>query len=309
MHPSVEVSVVLCTHNPRPDYLARVMAALQRQTLPAAHWELLLIDNASATPQPLMDQISWHPHGRYILEPQLGLTPARLRGIAEAQADLLIFVDDDNVLDDDYLEVARQISCDKPWIGAWGGQIRPEFEQPPPAWTRPYWGMLAIREFDSDRWANLPDDHRTIPCGAGLCVRRSVATLYAERVHIDHIRLALDRRGAQLSSAGDTDLALTACDIGLGTGQFAALGMTHLIPASRLEEAYLLRLAEGLSYSTSILNSIRGGAPPRATWRYWVYRQIQRLFTHPREVQFIAATDRGAALAQRHLAQVKSVFQ
>ena len=50
--------------------------------------------------------ISWHPNGRHVREDELGLTPARLRGVAEAVAELLVFVDDDNILDPDYLEQA-----------------------------------------------------------------------------------------------------------------------------------------------------------------------------------------------------------
>jgi glycosyltransferase involved in cell wall biosynthesis len=103
-------SVILCTHNPGPEYLGRVLASLRGQTLPAKEWELLLIDNASK--QTLMEavDISWHPRGRYIREDELGLTAARLRGIQESSGGLLIFVDDDNVLAPDYLDRAKAIS-------------------------------------------------------------------------------------------------------------------------------------------------------------------------------------------------------
>jgi glycosyltransferase involved in cell wall biosynthesis len=97
------VSVIVCTHNPRQEYLTRVLAALRVQTLPTAGWELLVIDNASKEPVAGRFDLSWHPHGRHVREDELGLTPARLRWIAEARAELLVFVDDDNVLDPDYL--------------------------------------------------------------------------------------------------------------------------------------------------------------------------------------------------------------
>ena len=88
------VSVILCTHNPRADYLSRVLASLRGRTLPAEQWELLLIDNASEQPLAEIRDISWHPRGRHISE--LGLTLARLRGIQESDGGLLVFVDDDN---------------------------------------------------------------------------------------------------------------------------------------------------------------------------------------------------------------------
>ena len=52
--------------------------------------------------------MTWHPNGRHIFEGQLGVAYARQRGMREMSADLLVFVDDDNVLDPNYLaEVLR----------------------------------------------------------------------------------------------------------------------------------------------------------------------------------------------------------
>src|SRR5437588_267862 len=73
------VSVVICSHTPRPAYLERVMAALRLQSLPTSAWELLLIDNASPDPLAARVDLSWHPQGRHVREEKLGLTPARLR--------------------------------------------------------------------------------------------------------------------------------------------------------------------------------------------------------------------------------------
>ncbi len=91
----------------------------------------MLIDNGSDEPLASRIDLSWHPEGRHIREEELGLTPARLRGIAEAKGDLLVFVDDDNVLRCDYLEVASRISATHPYLGAFGGSIEAEFEVEP----------------------------------------------------------------------------------------------------------------------------------------------------------------------------------
>src|SRR3989442_702908 len=92
------ISVIICTHNPRPDYLERVLEALKAQTLSSEQWELVLVDNASRDQLSSWVQLSWHPQARCIRENELGLTPARLRGISEAVGKLFVFVDDDNVL-------------------------------------------------------------------------------------------------------------------------------------------------------------------------------------------------------------------
>jgi Glycosyl transferase family 2 len=298
------ISIILCTHNPRAEYLNRVLTALQSQTLSLQTWELLLIDNASQNVLSTQVDLTWHPHARHIREEQLGLTPARLRGIKEATSAILIFVDDDNVLNANYLEIALKISQDLPHIGAWGGQIQAEFEVPPPDWATPYLGFLAIREFEQDKWSNLLHQHESTPCGAGLCVRKAIAEKYADLVCHDPKRLNLDRKGKSLASCGDSDLAFTACDMGWGTGQFTALRLTHLISASRVTTDYLLRLIEGITYSLIILDSLRGKLPEfeqpspirrglRQLYRLWKYTPIERRVKQ--------AIDNGKALAIQEL--------
>src|SRR5262245_5938334 len=121
----LDVSVIICAHNPKPDYFVRVLGGLRNQTLPLYKWELLIVDNASQLPLASCCDISWHPNGRYILETELGLSYARQRGIQEAAGDLIIFVDDDNVLDQGYLAEAIDIQQEWPSLGAWGsGSIR-----------------------------------------------------------------------------------------------------------------------------------------------------------------------------------------
>lgn len=301
------ISVITCTHNPRQDYLDKVLAALKSQTLPLEQWEYLLIDNASDRQLSSEIDLGWHPNARHLREDRLGLTPARLRGIQEAKADILIFVDDDNVLDSDYLEVTLQISKNWSILGAWGGQIRGEFELSPPEWTKPYWKNLGIRDLDRDRWSNLLHQHETTPCGAGMCVRKVVAQEYAKLVNSDLKRLNLDRQGKLLISGGDTDLAFTACDIGLGTGLFVSLKLTHLIPSRRLEEDYLIRLTEGLAYSNIILGYLRDRLPRKKTGTQSQLTQYYKLLTQGfREYRFQQAKNRGLELGFQEIRSSKN---
>lgn len=258
------LTVIICTHNPRSDYLARTLAALSAQTLAQAEWELLIIDNASDPAVAGRFDLGWRPDVRVVREEKLGLTPARLCGIREARGELMVFVDDDNVLDPDFLEVAQRIARERIWLGAWSGQCRGGFDEPPPGWTRRYWGNLAIREFDTDVWSNLPRLTATMPCGAGLCLRREVALEYLRKHDAGERRFQLDRTGDSLLSGGDNDLAACACDLGLGVGLVSALKLDHLMPPGRLTADYLARLAEGIHFSAVLLDAEHGiETPPR----------------------------------------------
>lgn len=293
----VPLAVIVCTHNPRPDYFARVLNGLRAQTLPLEAWELIVVDNASAAEKAPRPDLAWHPRARIVQEPKLGLTQARLRGIAETAGELLVFVDDDNVLDADYLAIAQRVADERQYLGAWSGQCRPGFETEPPDWTRRYWGNLVIREFDNDVWSNLPRLAATMPCGAGLCVRRAVARHYFDLHETGRRAMLLDRVGTSLVSGGDNDLAGCACDAGFGVGLIAALQLTHLIPAERLNEAYLVRLAEGIQYSGLVLDYLYGVPVAKTSWlrRAWHWRHL--LMLRMRALKIALALERGRARA------------
>jgi glycosyltransferase involved in cell wall biosynthesis len=299
---TITLSVITCSYNPRFEYLQRVIEALKQQTLDPDQWEYLLIDNASNEPLSQKFDLAWHPNSRHVLERKPGLTNARLRGIQEAEAELLIFVDDDNVLDPDFLEKALAIANASPHLGAWSGQTRPEFESPPPDWTRRYWGNLVIRPLAEDCWSNLPHLPATMPCGAGLCVRQNVAEHYLFLHTSGKRRFMLDRVGQSLASAGDNDLAACACDVGLGVGVFQALKLIHLMPAERLEESYLLRLVEGIAYSSVVFRSFRDAAAGQERSRLRrIADLIRMLFMDSRERRFFRASKRGERQAVRDL--------
>jgi glycosyltransferase involved in cell wall biosynthesis len=252
---NVSASVIICTHNPQPYYLRRVLEALRKQTLPLDQWELLLIDNASE--QPLYSSswdISWHPHARHIREERLGLCWARLRGMRESSADMLIFVDDDNILAPDYLSEAIRINREWPLLGVWGsGAIVPEFEVEPAEHLREFTGMLALRNIKTALWSNVLSENAATPWGAGQCLRAKVAEAYCAHFEKSAIKIT-DRVGTGVLGQGDVEICYVACSYGLGVGVFPQLKLTHLIPKERVDEEYLVRLAEGSGASTYVLN-------------------------------------------------------
>jgi glycosyltransferase involved in cell wall biosynthesis len=257
------ISVILCTHNPRPDYLRRTLDALQNQTLPLDKWELLLIDNASRERLAAVWNISWHPHGRHIREEKLGLTPARLCGISEARASLLVFVDDDNVLAPDYLERAAALPTRFPFIGAFGaGTLQPEFEVPPPAELMSRVGLLALRIMPSTVWSNNVDDFRCIPWGAGLCVTHEVANVFHSLIERFNASSVIGRQGTHLFSGEDDVFSWAAVTAEQGFGVFPELTITHLISAGRLKRSYFLRLHRDHAFSHGVLLYLRAGVRP-----------------------------------------------
>lgn len=275
----MDISLIICTHNPRADYLERTLKALENQTLPTDHWELLLIDNASKEPLAGKWDLSWHPQARVVREEKVGLTAARLCGIHEARGELLVFVDDDNVLAPDYLQVVCDLFSELPHLGCIGaGMIEPEYEITPPKELVPYLSMLALQAEPRRLWSNEP--YRKRPYGAGLAVRSAVAARYAHIIPSCPLRKQLGRSGnGGLNSGEDDEFSFVACEIGLGIGLFPELRLTHLISANRIDRDYLLKIAEGHGFSLALLGHIHAYSPlsPTASRMADVLRSLVQL--------------------------------
>ena len=250
----LQASVIICAHNPRPDYLARVLDSLRSQTLPYNKWELLIIDNASKVPLARHWHISWHPMVRHIVENEIGVAAARRRGIREARTDLIVFVDDDNVLDKKYLTQAIGIGRDWPLLGAWGsGSIQADFEVKPSESVMGFLPYLALRETASPQWSNVASCLPAIPWGAGLCVRKPVALAYCQSYERSSIQIT-GRAGSATLSGEDKEIALVCSTQGRGFGIFPDLKITHLIPRHRVSEDYIVRVVEGTRLSDILLD-------------------------------------------------------
>ncbi|MBV8508401.1 MAG: glycosyltransferase family 2 protein [Alphaproteobacteria bacterium] len=300
----LDASVIVCTHNPRSDYFDRVLDGLRHQTLPLHRWELLIVDNASRLPLASSCDISWHPTARHILESELGLAWARQRGIQEASADLIIFVDDDNVLDETYLAEAIKIKQEWPSLGVWGsGSIRGDLEVELPESLREHRNWLPLREVTAPRWSNLAFYEDAMPMGAGLCVRREIAMAYSQFLDQSSIQIT-DRLGESLVGKGDTEISIVCCNLGLGTGVFPELKLAHLIPRHRVSEEYFVRLAEGTYVSDFLLGY---------KWRHIIPQSpfsLRTLLSVLKTILLYRGVDRNIRLAWvRALAKAKRIIQ
>jgi len=264
----ITLSVVIPAHDPHAGRLARAVAGLRAQTLPVASWELVIIDNASRDPSVFRSlDLAWHPHARIVPEATLGLTSARLRGFAATSGQTVVLVDDDNVLDPGYLSLVAAAFAADASLGALGGRSLPEFETSPPKWTREFDGLLALRDPGAVParavWPpSVPREYPLCsPIGAGLALRRTAADAYASALVGDPRRRAFDRTGTQLVSGGDNDLVMTVLETGLAVAYEPALRLTHLVPASRSERAYLGKLNRAIARSWVRVLALHGIRP------------------------------------------------
>ena len=245
----MKLTVAMCTYNPSKDAITRALNAIVEQVGEVPEVEVLLVDNNSRPPLSGRQYLSSYPI-RLIAEPTPGLTAAREAVINSARGDVIVFVDDDNILDEHYLTTVMDAFTGDPELGLLGGCVVPEYETQPPKWFAEFESWLAVRRYGPElrvETNELPasGSSRTkyFPVGAGFAMRRELALAYqadcAETTRIE------GRRASVLSSGEDLDLGLFALSRGQKLVVTGSLRLTHVIPSTRVGKRYLKRLAAG----------------------------------------------------------------
>jgi glycosyltransferase involved in cell wall biosynthesis len=252
------VDIILCTYNPRLDYLERTLESIEPQRRQGEGIEVrfsVVDNNSPETSAAQLREICAIRHINYLHETEQGLVHARICGLRNTQGGLVVWVDDDTVLAPDYIQNALQVYRTKPFLGAWGGNVHLELEKPVRPEIRPYLALLTENKVDVEEWSNF---RNCMPvAGAGMCVRREVGDRYVENYESSPMRKLLGRSEQNLFSGEDWDFCLTALELGLGIGRMPQLSLTHLIPERRTTEDYLLKIAEGHKFSGQIVLAIR----------------------------------------------------
>jgi FkbM family methyltransferase len=272
--PDSIVSIILCTYNPRMDLLDQALDSLEKQTVPKTYFELIVVDNNSTKPLVAADLKKGRSFTlRVIRESRQGLTYARCAGISAARGQILIFMDDDNFLDSNYLEHAIQIAKQEPQIGLYGGIARAVFETRVANWKKRNLPHLGVRDYGSKPITSFKDCWgEWEPIGAGMVARRDVADKFLEVIEKIPIAGYLGRSGNQLYSCEDALFARVANRLGYACSYQPSLKLSHYMKQSRLTFMNLLRTVKGHGHSFVILQRVTGTALPKLTFsgRWWL---------------------------------------
>ncbi|TAD92265.1 MAG: glycosyltransferase [Bacteroidetes bacterium] len=132
------ISVIISTYN-RQAFIITCLQCLAAQTLSTHLFEVVVIDNhcTDDTAALVKQFLSQHPTlpFRYVFEGQKGVSFGRDRGIHEAQADILVYLDDDAEANPTLLENYLHFFDQHPQAAGAGGRILPKYsEAPEPKW-------------------------------------------------------------------------------------------------------------------------------------------------------------------------------
>ena len=230
------ISVVLPTHN-RGELLRKAIQSLIDQSLPAARYEVLIVDNASTDgTKQVVETFARRHNVRYLHEPRLGAARARNTGWQGAKGALVAFVDDDVVVPRNWLaSIARAFERADRAPACVGGPVRPIWEAERPSWFHDelLW-PLAIIEWGKEK-KDLTDTAREWLVSANMAVSRSVL----EELGGFHVRL--DKVGKRDLVNGETHLQRRLLRAGYRCAYDPDIAVSHHVPASRLTKKWFLR--------------------------------------------------------------------
>jgi glycosyltransferase involved in cell wall biosynthesis len=247
------IDVFICTYNPEEIFLKRTVDGILSQTLDKSKWTITIIDNNSKFPVADFEFLK-SLNIKVIVESKQGLTAARGCAVKNASAEILVFVDDDNILEKDYLKCVQDAFNDEQ-IAILSGAIYPEYLKEPQQWFYVFEEMLAIRKIKGNE---LIINKKSVfnglfPIGAGMAVRKNVMEEYYND-HLKEENYIEGRKGNDLSSGEDLDLDFYALNRGYKIGVNPLMQLTHIIPANRITFKYIKKLTSSSMRSSCLLN-------------------------------------------------------
>lgn len=292
---SLDFTVAIPTYN-GASRISEVLEQLRRQAgTESIRWEVIVVDNNSTdnTAGIIKDyQENWSADTplRYCFEAKQGAGFARQLAVKEAQAPLIGFLDDDNIPALNWVAAAVSFAQAYPQAGAYGSQIHPDFEVPPPESLQPILPFLAIAERGEEPFCYEPR-HKLLPPSAGLVIRKQA---YLNTVPSQLILTG--RIQGNMLTGEDLEMLCYMQLNGWEIWYNPAMEIDHKIPQKRLEREYLIPFMRGIGLSRFVTRmlSVKPWQRPLAFFAYTL-NDLRKLIIHRLKYQGRIQSDLVAA--------------
>lgn len=233
------LTAIICTYN-REKYIGNLLESIAANDLSKSEYEIVLVDNNCTDNTHKVCKAFAAAHAdvnfRYVIEKEQGLSSARNKGIREAKGDVLVYIDDDALVDTWYLRTIVEYMSAHPEISAVGGPIIPLYEETEePKWmTRYTKELLCGYLYFGDEERSFPGER--YPGGGNAAYRAEVF------VKVGLFNTALGRKGNGLMGSEEKDIFDKMKAQGMQFMYLPKMILHHIIPQKKLERDYFDRL-------------------------------------------------------------------
>jgi len=248
------VSIIICCYNSEKVLPQTIQHLANQKVSNRIDWEIIIVDNNSIDNTAKVAADVWGKTGSktpfdIVTQPIPGLSAAREKGVESSQYEYIIFVDDDNWLEENYVTNVYNIMEKNPDIGILGGVGIPVYEEEPPEWFIKYNVRYAVGK-QSDRSGDISFKKGYV-YGAGMVIRKSV-WYYVKSLGFKNY--VSDRSKNKLLSGGDNEICYIVRLVGYKIWYDESLKFKHFIPQKRLTYKYFLEHKEGKHRSSVYLD-------------------------------------------------------
>ena len=306
-----DVSIIIPTRN-RADSLAAALESIAEQTVGHNRFEVLVVDNGSTddTINIVYGFKSFLPNLRYFSADNPGLHVGRHKGLLEAKAEILSFIDDDVDVFPTWLEGIAK-AFEDPAVVLVGGKILPKFESTPPQWLKRMWTKKSTEGYILG-YLSLLDLGQTIKeispyhvFGCNFSIRKSTL-LNAKGFHPDGMPQELIR----FRGDGETHIARYILNKKLKALYHPRASIYHRIPVERMTETYFFKRAYNQGISDSYTLTREGRLKDRLKIIYQKIKQkIRKRFGNSMEYRIRQAYLAGFDYHQQEVKKDQRLYQ
>jgi glycosyltransferase involved in cell wall biosynthesis len=264
----MKITVAICTWN-RAKLLDQTLAQMRSLQIPeGVTWNLLVVNNncTDDTDAVIAEHAGALPLQR-LLETKQGLSNARNCAVEHATGDLLVWTDDDVLVEPDWLAEYAKAADAYPDAGYFGGTVDPWFEVEPPRWVRrdlaKLGGPFAIRQYGP----------MVRPLGEGEEVFGANMAFRLDALRGNQFDPALGRIGSGMLSGDETELLHRLRKQGRFGVWVGSARVRHFIPAARMTAGYVWKYFHGLGRTTLRVRGPNPTLPRLFGAERWVVRR------------------------------------
>lgn len=257
------VSVVVCCYNSAEIIVPTVEALSRQEVPPGIEYEVILVDNNCSDNTVQLANATWKNSSfplRIVKEKDPGLIYARKTGVKNARYDILLFVDDDNILNPDWVTKLYHLYREMPNVAIIGGYNQALIQGNKPSWFDRFEYVYACGPRDDKAGLNPQ-----FLFGAGLSFRTAVI----KSVLFSDLPLFLVGRTKNTLVRGeDTEMSLRCLLLGWDSYYDCSLRLQHNLLSKRVNWNYVCQAKKGGGTARVVLKMYRDLLNNTEPWRF-----------------------------------------